>query len=51
MYAQIHAVTEEDEDSPGKTSWVNTDQFELSIGTPPARHLGVERRGLACIIL
>lgn len=46
MYAQIHAVTEEDEDSPGKTSWVNTDQFELSIGTPPASHLGDPKKFL-----
>lgn len=46
MYAEIHAVTEEDEDSPGKTSWVNTDQFELSIGTPPASHLGDPKKFL-----
>ena len=46
MYAQIHAVTEEDEDSPGKTSWINTDQFELSIGTPPASHLGDPKKFL-----
>lgn len=40
MYAEIHAVTEEKEDSSGKNSWVNTGNYVLAVGELPAQHLG-----------
>lgn len=40
MYAEIHAVTEENTDSPGKRSFVNTGDYELAVGELPAKHLG-----------
>ena len=50
MYAEIHAVTEEKADSPGKRSFVNTGEYELSFGDlllknpdDPDKYLGGNR--------
>lgn len=41
MYATIRSVDGDKRFSHrGKNPWVNTDDFELSVGKPPAEHLG-----------
>src|SRR5438270_587792 len=40
MYAQIYAVSPESSTSTGKRSYVNVENFELSLKRRPAKHLG-----------
>ena len=46
MYVEIKAVDADRRDSPGKTSYLNTEDFELSIGEGPAEHLGKPKQFL-----
>lgn len=39
MYAQIHAKSDVNDDSPGKTMWVNEDNVQIEFSSSAPKHL------------
>lgn len=40
MYVEIHARSEFNEESPGRTTWVNADSLDIQVASTAPKHLG-----------